>query len=131
MTEAQEKKPGRNALLDTLATTFAVFRDVRPLALGIHKTLQERMPELTKDQVRTALRSHTGSTRYLKALAQAKERYDLDGNPAGEVTEEQRAQAAEQLKERFRKAAERRQEEEQAKKRQENLLKLAEKFNSR
>lgn len=131
MTETTDKKPGRNALLDTLTATFAVFRDAQPLALGIHKTLLERMPELSKDQVRTALRIHTASTRYLKVLAQGKERYDLDGNAAGEVTEEQREQAAGQLKERFRKAAERRKEEEQAKKRQDNLLKLAEKFNRR
>jgi ProP effector len=131
MSDPQPKKPSRNALLDTLGATYAVFRDGRPLALGIHKVLLERTPDLTKEQVRVALKIHTGSTRYLKALAHATERFDLDGQPAGEVTAEQREQAQTQLKERFKKVAERKQAEEDAKKRQESLLKLAEKFNSR
>ncbi|MBK6744332.1 MAG: ProQ/FinO family protein [Hydrogenophilales bacterium] len=131
MTASEPIKTNRNTLLDTLATTFAVFRDGRPLALGIHKTLRERMPELSQDQIRRALRIHTGSTRYLKALSHAEERFDLDGNPAGTVTPEQREQAGNQLKERFQKAAERRKEEEQAKQHQANLLKLADKFNTR
>ncbi len=131
MTDAPKPKPSRNALLDTLVATFPVFKEGRPLALGIHKTLAERMPELSKADVRNALRIHTASTRYLKALSQAKERYDLEGQPAGEVTDEQREAATTQVKERFRKAAERRKEEEQQQKHQENLLKLADKFNNR
>jgi ProP effector len=131
MTDTHPQKSSRNALLDTLIATYPVFRDGRPLALGIHKTLLERMPDLTKEQIRVALKIHTGSTRYLKALSQADERYDLDGAAAGSVTPEQKEQAATQLKERFKKAAERRKAEEDAKKRQESLLKLAEKFNSR
>lgn len=131
MSATHLQKSGRNALLDTLGTTYAVFREARPLALGIHKILLERMPELTKEQIRVALKIHTGSTRYLKALAHSEERFDLDGKSSGNVTPEQREQAASQLKERFKKAAERRKAEEEDKKRQESLLKLAEKFNAR
>ena len=58
-------------------------------------------------------------------------RFDLDGNPMGEITAEQRLQSTEELKERFRKGTERKIAEQQEKERQEKLLKLAEKFNSR
>lgn len=84
------------------------------------------------------MKTHTASTRYLKALSQATVRLDLDGNPAGEVTAEQRQQATDGLRERFKKGAERRRTEleaqaqqQKAQERQQNLLKLAEKFNKR
>lgn len=121
----------RDATLETLAASYAVFRECKPLALGIHKVIMERQPELTKEHIRTALRIHTASTRYLKALSQADQRYDLDGQPAGEVSSEQREQALGVVKERIKKANERRKAEEEAKQRQEKLAKLAEKFNTR
>jgi ProP effector len=72
----------------------------------------------------------------------AGERFDLDGQAAGEVTAEQREVAATTLRERFKKQAERRKAEEQAKKaaqeeqeaqrkRQEKLAQLAARFNAR
>ena len=128
MTAPASNKPSRNALLDTLLSTYAVFRECRPLALGIHKTLRERSPELAQDAIRVALKIHTGSTRYLKSLAQAEQRFDLDDQPAGTVTPEQKEIAANTLRERYKKSAERRQAELQAKKFQENLNMLAEKF---
>jgi ProP effector len=131
MTESTPKKTSRDAVLDQLVAAFPVFRDAKPLAIGIHKAIREKLPELTRDQVGKALRIHTASTRYLKALAKAEQRFDLDGNPAGEVTEEQRKQAAGVMKERIQKSVERRKAEEQAKLQQEKLAKLAEKFNSR
>jgi ProP effector len=121
----------RNATLDKLAETYAVFRDCKPLALGIHKVLLERQPELGKDAIRKALHSHTASTRYLKSLATADQRFDLDGQPTGEVTEEQRKQALVEVKERIKKANEKRKAEEATKERQAKLEKLADKFNAR
>ncbi len=121
----------RNATLDKLAETYAVFRDCKPLALGIHKVLLERQPELGKDAIRKALHIHTASTRYLKALSNADQRFDLDGQPAGEVTTEQRDQATTEVRERIKKSNEKRKAEEAAKERQVKLEKLAEKFNAR
>ncbi|MCM2307984.1 MAG: ProQ/FINO family protein [Sulfuritalea sp.] len=142
MTSTPAKSSPRNALLETLCANFAVFREGKPLALGIHKAVIERMPEVETAQLRLAMRSHTASTRYLKALLAGKERFDLDGKPAGEVTEEQREVANTTLRERFKKAADRRKAEEQAQKeaqrqkeaeqkRQEKLAQLAARFNSR
>ena len=43
------------------------------------------------------LRRHTGGTAYLVALTQAEHRFDLDGQPAGEIAAEHRAAAQEEL----------------------------------
>lgn len=128
-TAAQKPSRSRNPVLDTLIATFKVIRDCQPLALGIHKVIKERMPELDMQLLRSAMRTHTASTRYLKLLSQADTRFDLDGAAAGEVTAEQRQQALDTLRERFRKKAEQHKAELAVKQHQEKLLKLAEKFN--
>jgi ProP effector len=128
----------RNAMLEQLQAEFAVFRDFQPLAIGIHKQLMERMPDLDKNKVRTAMHSHTASTRYLKALTAGAPRFDLDGQPVGEVTAEQQTVAVQTLRDRLKKAAERRRAEEEEAKRQAEeakrtakLQELAEKFSKR
>jgi ProP effector len=130
--EAPKQPTPRNPVPDMLRNSFKVFAEYRPLALGIHKTIRERLPEINAQQLRNALRMHTASTRYLKALTQGDTRYDLDGAPAGEITAEQRQQASETLRDRFKKKAELQKQQrlalEQEKQRQEKLLKLAEKF---
>jgi ProP effector len=142
MTSTPAKPSSRNALLETICANFAVFREFRPLALGIHKAIIDRMPEVDTAQLRLAMRLHTASTRYLKALQAASERFDLDGNPAGEVTAEQREVASTTLRERFKKQADRRKaealalkaaqaEQEAQQKRQEKLAQLAARFNLR
>lgn len=124
-----------NLVLDSLRASYTVFQEFRPLALGIHKAIKERSPEINAQQLRTALRIHTAATRYLKALSQGNTRYDLDAAPAGEVTTEQQQQASETLRERFKKKAERHRQEQleqrQVQQHQENLRKLAEKFDKR
>ena len=142
MTSKPAKPPSRNTLLETISANFAVFRECRPLALGIHKIIIERMPEVDSAQLRLAMRMHTASTRYLKALLAAGERFDLDGNPAGEVTAEQREVAGTTLRERFKKQGERRKaaehalmeaqrEQEAQQKRQEKLAQLAARLSHR
>lgn len=105
--------PARQMLQD-LQTQFAVFRDAQPLAIGIDAVLRTRIPDINRRVLRDALRQHTASTRYLKGLQAATQRFDLDGQPAGEVTEEQRKHAADTLKERFKKAAQVRKEQAEA-----------------
>lgn len=129
------KTPRRNALLAELQAEFAVFRDFQPLAIGIHKQLMERKPELNKNKLRLALHSHTASNRYLKALTEGAQRLDLDGQPAGVVTAEQQEVAVKTLRERIKQATQRRkaeaaqrQAEEDEARRQAKLKQLAEKF---
>lgn len=121
---------------------YAVFRDAQPLAIGIHKAVMKALPEVDGGRVRAALRRHVGSTRYLKAVANGDDRFDLDGQPAGKITDEQKKQAVDALRERFKKGADRRRSEIQAqqekeradareKQRLEKLQQLASKFNAR
>jgi ProP effector len=125
----------RNDVLTTLRSTFPVLQECRPLAIGIHKVILERIPDINPQRLRLAMRMHTASARYLKALTHADTRYDLDGNPAGSVTAEQKQQALDVLRDRFRKGAEQhkaqRLAQQQEQQRQEKLLQLAEKFNAR
>ena len=121
----------QNEVLATLTAIFKAFGECLPLAVGIHKVIKERIPSIDQQELRVALRIHTASTRYLKALSQSKFRFDLDGRPLGEVTEEQRRQAMEVLRGRFKKQAERQKAAELAKQQQEKLRLLAEKFNAR
>jgi len=102
--------PGQNAraLLKSLQTSFPVFNDFAPLAIGIDKQLLARLPDIERKVLRIALGMHTNSLRYLKTIANASHRLDLDGNIGDEVTEEHRKHAAEVLRERFKKEAERR-----------------------
>lgn len=119
-------------LLKDLEREFAVFRDFQPLSIGIDKQLQARMPTLNRKVLRIALGLHTGMSKYLKNMAKASVRFDLDGKPGEEVSEAHREHAAQVLKERFKKEAERRKAQRQAdeadRRHQEKLKQLAEKF---
>lgn len=99
--------PDARALLLRLQELSPAFRECRPLALRIDKAILARFPELDRKLVRSAMRMHTNSTRYLKAMEKATQRFDLDGNADGEVTDEHRAFAAQTLKERFAESARR------------------------
>lgn len=96
------------ALLKTLEAQFPAFRDCLPLAIGIDKQLLLRLPDLERKVLRTALRMHTHSLRYLKGMEKATVRFDLDGQPGEAVDETHRAHASETLRERFKKNAEQR-----------------------
>ena len=143
MTVATETKTdpiaASRALLKDLQGRFDVFRNFAPLAIGIDKQFLAQHPDADRKALRHALRSHTLSTRYLKEMQTARVRLNLDGSEAGEVTDEARTHAAEQLRERFKKQAEVRRAAEAATKaaeaealaearRQEKLGQLAEKF---
>ncbi|WP_265945854.1 ProQ/FINO family protein [Dechloromonas sp. A34] len=107
--ESTPAKPtDARVLLKDLQARFDVFRNHSPLAIGIDKQVFAQMPELEKKALRIAMRSHTISTRYLKEMEKGTVRLNLDGTPAGEVTDENRQHAAELLRERFKKQVEQR-----------------------
>ena len=124
--------PATRSVLKDLQTRYPVFRDFSPLAIGIDKQLFAALPDLSRKTVRLAMRSHTMTTRYLKEMEKGTQRLNLDGSPAGDVTDENRQHASELLKERFKKQAEQRKAAEQAaraeSRKQEKLLALTEKF---
>lgn len=129
-------------LLKDFQEKFAVFRDCKPLAIGIDKQLLARIPELDRKTLRIALGIHTNTSRYLKAMQKAKVRFDLDGNTADEVTQAHRTHASEILGERFKKEVEQRKVQREAEEAQreaekaerqhaEKLSQLAAKFSRR
>jgi len=70
----------------------------KPVKLRVQADIQERAPgKFSKAQLSAFLRRYTGGTGYLIALTQAKTRFDLDGQPAGEITEEHLKAAQEEL----------------------------------
>ncbi|QDZ30658.1 osmoprotectant transporter activator [Noviherbaspirillum sp. UKPF54] len=123
------------ALLKQIQENFPVFRENKPLAIGIDKQLLAQMPDVNKKTLRIALGLHTGSSRYLKSMEKAVSRFNLDGTPAGDVDDTHRTHAAETLRARFKKAAEQKKAQQEALKAErqhaEKLRQLAEKFSPR
>ncbi|MDI1348913.1 ProQ/FINO family protein [Aquabacterium sp.] len=70
----------------------------KPLKLRIQVDIQERAPgEFSKQALSAFFRRLTGATSYLVAVSRGKQRFDLDGQPAGELSEEHRHLAADEL----------------------------------
>lgn len=87
----------------------------KPIKLRIQADIQARMPGVfSKPALSGFLRRYTGSTSYLIALTRAKNRFDLDGQPDGELTEEHRNAAVQELERRRGLQNERRAQEDAA-----------------
>ncbi len=70
----------------------------KPLKLRIQHDIQERHPGVFSKQTLGAFfRRYTNSGAYLKAIVRGTHRFDLDGQPAGEIAAEHRAAAQEEL----------------------------------
>lgn len=82
----------------------------KPIKLRIHTDIQARAPgEFSKRVLGIFFSRYTTTNAYLKAIvAPGAQRFDLDGAPAGEIAEEHRAAAVEELARRQAIAAERR-----------------------
>ncbi len=89
-------------ILDQLCQAFpACFNrtDPRPLKIGLGEELlalagvHPALADLTRTRIRRALKVYTGMPAYRRALARGGPRYGLDGQPAGEVTPDQQADA--------------------------------------
>ena len=79
---------------------FAAERP-KPLKLRIQADIQARAPGVfSKPLLSAFLHRYTTGTAYLNVLSRATERFDLDGQPAGELSEEHRAAATEEVKRR-------------------------------
>jgi sRNA-binding protein len=70
----------------------------KPIKLRIHVDLQARAPGVfSRRALGPFFARYTTNNAYLKVLSTATQRFDLDGQPAGEVTEEHRAAALAEL----------------------------------
>jgi ProP effector len=107
--------------LELLVARYPVFAEGKPLAIGTFDQLVQRHPEIEFRILRTTLIRYCRRPRYLKAIAAGRERYDLDGQPVGEITETQREKAKSGLKsceEREQAAKQRRREQHRGQRRQ-------------
>ena len=82
----------------------------KPIKLKIHADIQARAPgQFSKRALGIFFSRYTTTTAYLRALAApGAQRFDLDGQPAGEIAEEHRTLAAEEVARRQAIVAERR-----------------------
>ena len=95
----------------------------KPLKLRIQADIQERAPgRFTKQVLSAFLRRYTGATAYLVAVSKGTQRFDLDGQPAGELSEEHRKVAADELARRRATHDARRAQEEQDRRQRAALL---------
>lgn len=70
----------------------------KPIKLHIQTDIQARAPgRFSRRALSAFLHRHTGSTAYLAALSKATQRFDLDGQPAGELSAEHRDAALQEL----------------------------------
>ncbi len=122
--EAAAEAPARDVTAELKALFPALFTGKpKPVKLRIQADIQERAPgQFSKAQLSAFLRRHTGSTGYLIALTQGRTRFDLDGNPAGELSEEHLAAAREELARRRGLKQEREQLEQQQRRNRAQLL---------
>ncbi|EHI3194104.1 prop effector [Salmonella enterica] len=76
----------------------------KPLKTGVLNDLMQdiaaRNLAVGTGALKAAIASYTRRVRYKKALAAGGARYDLNGQPCGEVTPEQQQEAADELKNR-------------------------------
>jgi sRNA-binding protein len=95
----------------------------KPMKLRVHADIQARAPGLFGKPVLAAfMRRHTGSTAYLQAVVRGTQRFGLDGEPAGEISDEHRQAAVDELARRRARHAQQRAEEEQARRARQALL---------
>ena len=75
---------------------------VRPLSIGIQEALindaKARELPITDSQIRYCLSAYTKRPTYMKALAAGGPRYDLNGQPCGEVSTEHQEEARQRSK---------------------------------
>lgn len=95
----------------------------KPIMLKVQAAIEQRAPgRFTKKALSGFLARHTASTSYLIALTKSEQRFDLDGQPAGAVSEEHREAAKKLLAERRERHRAREQEMEAARRWRQDLL---------
>ena len=89
-----------DALDKQLSAAFSIWRDHQPLALGIEKSLFRFIAvqhlSASKRVVQKLLKRHTSTQTYRDNIQQQALRYELDGTPAGVISQLDKAHAQRQ-----------------------------------
>jgi hypothetical protein len=88
-----------DALKERLKSAFpAVFGSLpRPLKVGIHKDIWQRLPDVDHTLLDAFLSKYTRQTDYLRALASGGQRFDLDGHVVEPISSFAQAQSSQRL----------------------------------
>jgi ProP effector len=102
----------------------ALFSGIaKPIQLKVQQAIEARAPgRFTRKALSGFLARHTASTSYLIALTKSETRFDLDGQPAGELSAEHREAAKKALADRRERHRAREQEMETARRWRLDLL---------
>lgn len=106
--QSMSKKKQTEMIAGNLYTSYPVFKQFKPLAIGIHEALAAALPQYDTQLIGRVLSNHCRKPRYLKSVARGGKRFALDGKPAGVVSDDEKAAALKQcetLEERARLAA--------------------------
>lgn len=103
--QSLSKKSQTEMIAAHVYAKYDVFKQFRPLALGIHEALIAALPQFDAQLVSRVLANHCRRQRYLKALARGGKRFDLALKAVGEVTAEEKAAAERMCQARADKAA--------------------------
>ncbi len=98
-------------LAEKFPLCFSVEGEAKPLKIGLFQDLCEALADdenVSKTQLRYALRQYTSNWRYLYGCRLGVERVDLQGNPAGLLEQQHVEHAQQQLAEAKAKVAEKR-----------------------
>lgn len=101
MTKAQWKQFKQIGLLAEFWPVLFDPDNPKPLKIGIHDDMEQdvirRGLTLEAGKLKTALACYARRMKYQKALAAGGARYDLNGEPYGEITPEQQQEAADDI----------------------------------
>ncbi|UTH74767.1 ProQ/FINO family protein [Chromobacterium sp. IIBBL 290-4] len=95
--QSLSKKKQTEMIADHIYGKFDVFRQFRPLALGIHESLIAALPQFDSALISRVVANHCRKPRYLKSLSRGGKRFDLNGKPQGEVSVEEKRAAELQI----------------------------------
>ena len=91
--QSLSKKKQTEMIAEHFYSKFEVFRQFRPLALGIHESLIAALPQFDSTLISRVVANHCRKPRYIKSLARGGRRFDLAGKPVGEVTADEKKAA--------------------------------------
>ena len=85
---AMSKKKQMEMLANHIYASYAVFRQFKPLAVGIHVILEHQLPQYDVALIHRFLSNHCRKPRYLKSVALGKKRFSLEGKPVADLLEQ-------------------------------------------
>lgn len=91
--QSLSKKKQTEMIADHLYGKYPVFKQFRPLAIGIHEALIAELPQFDSALVVRVLTNHCKKPRYLRSLAKGGKRYDLKGRETTVISEEEKNEA--------------------------------------